>query len=102
MPLEQVKDAITGFVKGCKEFGITFASDFPTIYHAGNVQDVKQQLINACKKAGYSPQAPPELVVTFVSWSQAREMTTDFYSSCTCRAMPASSMTLSRGLAMSN
>lgn len=69
MPLEQVKDAITGFVKGCKEFGITFASDFPTIYHAGNVQDVKQQLINACKKAGYSPQAPPELVVTFVNWT---------------------------------
>jgi eukaryotic translation initiation factor 2C len=67
MPLAQVQDAIGGFVKGCKEFGISFANERPTIYHAGNVQDVKAQFVNACKKAGYSPQTPPELVVTYVS-----------------------------------
>lgn len=66
MPLDRVKDAVTGLVRGCKEFGVQFANEFPTIYHAGNVQDVRQQIINASKKAGYTPQTPPEFVVTFV------------------------------------
>ena len=66
MPLAQVQDAVTGLVTGCKELGIQFAIERPTIYHAGNVQNVREQFVSASKKAGYGPQNPPELVVTFV------------------------------------
>lgn len=66
MPVDQVRDSLRGFIKGCKDFGIIFENEQPTIHHAGNVMNVKEQLVAACKKAGYGPQTPPELVVTYV------------------------------------
>jgi hypothetical protein len=66
MPVAQTRDALTGFIKGCKEFGITFANEQPCILHVGNTQQVKEAIIACSKKAGYQPSTPPNLVVTFV------------------------------------
>lgn len=71
MPMAQVRDALVGFIKGCKDFGITFGTETPAVLHVGpNAPDARLAIVNASKKAGYTPQTPPNLVVTFVSMGE--------------------------------
>lgn len=72
MPTAQVQNAIGGFIKACKAFGMTFGTEQPTIFHAGDTQEVMAAIVQGSKKAGYGPQNPPDLVVTYVRFLPSR------------------------------
>lgn len=91
--LPQVQQAVTLFAEACEKFGIRFRSKQPAIHHAGDTvgvvflrflrevsraskahslgpqMDVRGAFIKAASKGGYSPQLPPQLIVTFVSYT---------------------------------
>lgn len=67
-PLKEVQIAYTNFVQACRDFGINITQPQPPIHYAGPdpLVDVKKAMIDAFKKGNYSPQAGPQLIVTFV------------------------------------
>jgi hypothetical protein len=68
-PLDAARTKITDFVRGCRNFGLTIVNDKPYILHVGQTPDVLRAIKDAAKRAGFGPNAMPQLVVTFVSSS---------------------------------
>lgn len=66
-PMAQAQSKTSDFVTGLRRFGMTVTMDRPFILHVGQTPDVSRAIKDAAKRAGYGRNAPPQLVVTFVS-----------------------------------
>lgn len=65
-PKPAVEQAVTDFVRACRDWGPIFNNTRPIILHVGNTMDVSRAIRDAGKRAGYGAPNPPQFVLTFV------------------------------------
>lgn len=65
-PKPAVQQAVTDFVRACRDWGAVFSNTQPYILHVGNTMDVSRALRDAGKRAGYGVSNAPQFVLTFI------------------------------------
>lgn len=79
-PLQMAQGSVTALARACRDFGINIENPQPTIFYAGDTMDVRGAFMETARRAGFSPNTPPQLIVTYVSSiMQVLQALSDFF-----------------------